>query len=428
MNNSLQTAGILAIGDELVLGQKLDTNSQWLASRLTELGYEVITHQLVPDDQQTIADAIQTLMANAHLVICTGGLGPTLDDLTRQSLADVLNDKLVTDDQAIAQLKAFFKDIPMPKANLAQALRPAHAVCLTNPVGTAPGLLYKADSTIIACLPGPPSEMMPMFDQLAEHHLAQQHADNAIHQRLIHTVSMGESELATKLGSLMDRGNDPAVGTTASGLIVTCRLRTTGNRAKLDLIENQIRQHLGDVVFGVDDQTLPQTIISLLKEQNQCLAAAESCTGGMLGALLTAASGSSDAYEGGWITYTNEMKQKCLGVPADIFSQQGDGAVSQICARYMALGVLKHAPDVHHALAITGIAGPCGATPDKPAGTVWIAHASRTSEPDVRLFHFKGSRQQIRRYACISALAMLHRALTHAAPRRLVFERTPSED
>jgi nicotinamide-nucleotide amidase len=433
-----RTAAILSIGDELTLGQTLDTNSRWLSDQLLSRGIITLEHATVPDDQTAITEAFKRLAANADLVISTGGLGPTADDLTREGLAGALGDSLIEDSQALKEITSYFaaRRTPMRDINKTQARRPSLASILSNPNGTAPGLAAKMDlqgrQTDFFCLPGPPREMRPMFEAHALPRL-QLDPHRSITTRALHTFGLGESEIATRLGPLMDRDRNPTVGTTASNAIVSCRIRfeskgagaptppSTGatrsiTQEVLDT-ESHIRAALGPYIFGADSDTLPSVILDTLRSRREQLATVESCTGGMLGALLTDVPGSSEAYVGGWVTYTNELKTSQVGVPESHFAPGGPGAVSRETAEAMATGGLDRS-GAEHCLAITGIAGPGGGTPEKPVGTVWIARASRgllasTSGGAVphriesRKLFISAERAVVRDYSAKAALAML---------------------
>lgn len=443
-----RTAAILAIGDELILGQKLDSNSQWLSARLLDLGIRPVEHATVDDDLDQIAGAFRRLARVADLILCTGGLGPTADDLTRQGLARAMGEELVEDAGALAQILAWYdsRGRTMPEPNRVQALRPESAAWIDNAHGTAPGLVGEIERegarATAVCLPGPPREMQPMFEVVAREHLRP--TDRVLITRILQTFGTGESNVAEMLGELMARDRMPLVGTTASTGIVSVRIRYEGTggqaaggtpqvaggtpreRAQrlVDETEREVRARLGALVFGEgEDATLEGQVLGLLRARGQMLATVESCTGGMVGEMLTSVPGSSDAYAGGWVTYTNAMKQRQVGVPREVFEGvpgSGEaGAVSEECARAMAEGGLRES-GVDHCVAITGIAGPGGGSDEKPVGLVWIALAScaggriekagggsGAAAVDVRRFRFKGGRDQIRLWAARSALGMV---------------------
>ena len=431
------TAAILSLGDELVLGQSLDTNSRWLAEQLLAAGIVTREHVTVADDAGATTAALRRLAASVDLIVSTGGLGPTMDDLTRQALADAMGEPLVEDAESLEQVRRYFTRAgrAMPEPNRVQALRPASAAALRNDNGTAPGLaasIARPDggSSDVFCLPGPPREMKPMFERDVRARLRPP-LGRVVRTRVLHTFGIGESDIAARLGAIMDRTRTPLVGTTASRGVVSCRLRFEGAgdaaaaELALDTDADEIRARLGPYVFGAGEDTPASVVLGLLRQRGETLAVAESCTGGGLGEMMTEVPGSSAAFLGGWITYTNEWKQAEVGVPASVFSAGGPGAVSRECAEAMARGALEYSP-ADHALAITGIAGPDGGTPQKPVGTVWIAQASRKpAAVESRLFVFSGDRAAVREIAAKSALAMLRLHLVGAGDVRLLRQRDP---
>jgi len=415
-------AAILAIGDEIIRGEKQDTNSGWLALQLGELGVRVVEFATTPDDSQAITSAICRLSQRSDFVIATGGLGPTPDDLTRRGLADALGCELVFDQAAVADIEARFARIgaPMCQSNRVQAMRPDSASILTNPHGTAPGLVASLSATggaaRIFCLPGPPREMQPMFKAHVVVEIGGS-SGGASSTRLVHVFGMGESELAERLGDLMNRGRNPEIGTTAHAGIVTCRIRSEGGPreigAAIERTERTVRDRLDARVFGVDDDTLESVVVALLRERNERLVTAESCTGGLVGATLTNVPGASDVYLGGWVTYANTLKMRELGVPKSTLA--ANGAVSDEVAQAMAEGALRSAPEATMALAITGVAGPTGGSDDKPVGTVHIGICSklenRNDAARVWRFRFPGERAFVRSCATSTALALVRLAL-----------------
>ncbi|MFI4855787.1 MAG: nicotinamide-nucleotide amidohydrolase family protein [Phycisphaerales bacterium JB065] len=426
-----RTAAILSIGDELTIGQSLDTNSKWLSSRLTDLGIRVIEHVTVPDEPPSLRAAFERLTASADLVIATGGLGPTADDLTRDVLCDCMGDELVRDEHQHARLVEFFgrRGMPLRNGNDRQALRPASAVCLDNDQGTAPGIGASLNDTDIYLLPGPPHENQPMFERFVVPRLRTDRS-RVITTRLIRHYGIPESNAATALGDLLDRDRLerglPLVGITASDGVITTRLRHECNPDDaprlLDETDRLIGERIGAYRISPEpgesptDADLIELTVRELKRAGHALLTAESCTGGLIGGTVTGVSGSSSVYHGGFVTYSNEHKTAHLGVSES--SLKRHGAVSETVALEMAHGAIERSPRVfgpegarpRHALAVTGIAGPDGGTPEKPVGTVWIARASEGEDgvqAEARRFVFPGDRETIRRRTVSTALAML---------------------
>lgn len=412
-------AVILSIGDELTLGQNLNTNSCWLADQLGRHGVVTIEHRMIDDDRVRIAAAVQALAADHELLIVTGGLGPTDDDLTREALNDVLSGSqaLVVDEEARGWLDRWFskRHTPMPEANLRQAMRPETMRCIPNPHGTAPGLAGELNGCLVFALPGPPREMRPMFTAYVLPALGRSDQDAVILAAKVNEFGIGESDAAERLGELTARDRHPLIGTTASDSIVSARIRARGRRDEIEpLIEAdcmEIQQRWWPYAFSRDETALEEVVGMLLRERHRTVATAESCTGGWLGKQLIDVPGSSAYYLGGWVTYTNEMKALMLGVPTELIQQHG--AVSREVAETMAIGALERT-GADEAIAISGIAGPSGGTKEKPVGTVHIALSRRVQNAvrtSARHFVFSGDRTTIRDRSVKAALQMLRFAL-----------------
>ncbi len=429
-------AAIISIGDELVLGQSLDTNSKWLSDRLMQLGITTVEHVTLSDDLKQTADAFARLAASADLIISTGGLGPTLDDLTRQAIAQLLGEELILDHTALEAIRQRFESRgrKMSDAQKIQACRPASAKMIPNAWGTAPGLratIKHGDAEAdVFCLPGPPGELKPMLETHVVP-LLRPDTSRRILTRFVHLTGIGEGDAGVKLGDLMDRARNPLVGITVSGSILTCRVRYEGTlsepeaNAQMESTVKSIRSRLADYVFGEADDTLAGVIVRDMKSRSRTLATVESCTGGLLAGAITEVPGSSAVFVGGLLTYSNELKQRLAGVSAD--DLRTHGAVSEHVARAMAVGGLERTGAMN-AISITGIAGPDGGTEQKPVGTVCIAHAWRPesgeTQTDVRCFYTPGSREEIRRRSVFAALQMLRLWLAKDDPRahRLLWE------
>ncbi len=428
-----RTAAILSIGDELALGETVNTNSAWIAQRLTNCGVKPVTHVTVDDSLNSIAAIMRELASRVDVVVSSGGLGPTDDDLTRQALAQALGEELVEDEQSLASLQRRFQAIgrELLAANRVQTLRPVSGRCLKNPHGTAPGIAatwregeLKCD---FFCLPGPPREMQPMLERLVLPALKPS-GDRVIRLRTLHVFGLPESGIPKLLGGLMERGRNPVVGTSAQTGFVTCKIRFEGDPAKadatLDAAEKQVRAALDPFVFGVDDETLASVVSDLLRTRGESVTTAESCTGGLVSMMLTERPGSSDVFVGGWATYSNEFKHGSLDVPLELIEKHG--AVSEHVARAMAKGALARSAEsekpANHAISITGVAGPGGGTEEKPVGTVWIARATRGDETEARLFRFSDQRDAIRERSALAALGMLRLKLIGRTDVKLLWE------
>jgi nicotinamide-nucleotide amidase len=452
-NNAGMDAIILSIGDELALGQTVDTNSAWLSSQLAAAGCGVAAHITVPDDQPAIERAIRESATGCDILLISGGLGPTEDDLTRQALASVMGQPLERNAEWLAELEKFFaaRGRPMPATNRIQAMIPRSGKMIFNTAGTAAGiealLPDGGDKTVpvpvvasnetgtgtvsvpsltsasprpvvpvsprachVFVMPGVPKEMKIMFQRDVLPHVREAGNGAVILSRTLHTFGLGESAVAEKLGELMRRGRNPSVGTTVSGGVVSLRVNARlGSRAEAETqLEQTVaacRAALGSLVYGQDEQTLQEVVGGMLKSAkgSASVATAESCTGGLLGKMLTDIPGSSAYFTHGWVTYANRAKEELLGVPAEVLQQHG--AVSEPVVIAMANGARSRAGSTH-SLAISGIAGPDGGTPAKPVGTVCIALA----HPQgclARTFLFPGDREFIRDRAAKMALTLL---------------------
>jgi nicotinamide-nucleotide amidase len=410
-------AVILSVGDELVLGQTVDSNSAWLSAKLAEHGVMTLYHKTVADDREATALAIKEAAAAAPLVILTGGLGPTDDDLTRQALARVVRKPLVLHAPSLEKIRAFFKTLgrDMPESNRIQAMYPRGTEILKNDWGTAPGLKARLGRSTFYAFPGVPHEMMSMFAHHVETGLTRG-TGRCILPLTLHTFGAGESTVADLLGELMQRGRNPVVGTTVSGGIVSVRVRSDFStrqaaQRELRLTVAQIRKRLGDLVFGSDGERLEEVVARLLQKVGKSLAVAESCTGGMLAKMVTDVPGSSGWFVGGWVVYSNLLKHEALEVPALLLRRHG--AVSEEVACALAGSALRLS-NADFALALTGTAGPEGGSLEKPVGTVWIGLAvrqGRKTEVRAERFRFPGNRGMVRDRAAKTALNMLRMTL-----------------
>ena len=405
-------AVIIAIGDELISGSGIDTNSSYLSQRLLEKGIIPRRHITVGDNIDEIAKVITDAVNEAELVITTGGLGPTRDDLTRQALAKVMGVDLVEDARSAERIKEFFikRSRQMSPSNLTQALKPAGTQTLDNDIGTAPGIAARYKGSDIYLLPGPPNEMKDVFEKRV---FPQLPSCGAIIQKTLHTFGIGESVIGEKIADLMTNTENFKVGTAAKGGQVSIRITAKADNldeAKeiAEKLAKQIHTRLGNIIFGQDEQTLQGIIGDMLKRAGKTLATAESCTGGMLGEMITSIPGASEYFLGGVVSYSNAAKINLLTVPADLIKTHG--AVSEPVAEAMAMGV-KEKFKADFGIGITGIAGPTGGSAEKPVGLVFIGLADDKGV-EVHKHIFPGERQAIRQRACLSALNYLRLKLS----------------
>jgi nicotinamide-nucleotide amidase len=412
---------ILSIGTEIATGQNLDTNSQWLSLRLAEAGIPVHFHTTVDDDLEDNVAVFRLAAARANLVICTGGLGPTADDLTREALAKAAGVELVHDEASFASIREMFakRNREMPERNKLQALFPAGATPIPNPNGTAPGIWLEIGDSLFVCLPGVPREMFAMFTDWVLPRLRERFGGGqTIVYRILRSFGSGESHIEAMLGDLIRRGRDPEVGITASEATISLRIIASGAThadayAKTVPDAAFIRQRLGDLVFGEDDDELQTVVGKLLAEQGKTVATAESCTGGLIGHLLTEVPGSSRYYVGGAVVYSNALKTTLAGVPAAMIEQHG--AVSPQVAEALARGCRERF-GADYGIGVTGVAGPDGGTPTKPVGLVYVglAHAGGA---EVAVYNWPAERSAVKLRSAKTALNVLrlHLLKTNAA-------------
>lgn len=424
----MQRAWIISIGTELTLGQSLDTNGAWLARELATFGVRAERHLTVPDELAPIVAVVREAAASCDVVLITGGLGPTDDDLTRQALAEAAATRLELDAAALEQIRGFFtqRGREMPERNRIQAYAPIGATLLANDCGTAPGVRIELQRVPCFALPGVPFEMKAMFaEHVAPAIRAAQRSRSAgaeratspesiLMARVVRTFGLPEAEIGARLDDLMVRGRNPEVGTTADMGEIGVRINATASTpaaaaALLDHDEAEVRARLGRAVYGIDSDTLAAAVGRILADRGRTLCVAESCTGGLLGMLLTETPGSSQYFVGGEIAYSNEVKQRRLGVKSGTVAVHG--AVSEAVAAEMAGGA-RAAFGATYALSVTGIAGPGGGTREKPVGLVYLGLATpdgvRTRE--IRLAE-RSPRGVIRQWAARTALNFLRMEL-----------------
>ncbi len=372
-------AVLISIGDELVTGRTVDTNSAWLAGRLTALGITILAHETVGDDRAEIRHAIDEAARRADWVLVTGGLGPTLDDLTRQALAEAMDAPLELRQAFVDQIADMFRRFgkTMPEQNKVQAMFPVGSKAIANTCGTAPGIQARLHDADVFVMPGVPREMKVMFERDALPQLLARAGGHVTLTETLWTFGQGESTVGEQLADLMQRGLNPAVGTTAQDAKIGVRLLATGAsrdeaEALLAATVEAIRGRLGALIYGRGEQTLSEAVGSLLREKGQTVATAESCTGGWIAKSLTDIPGSSAYVLSGFVTYSNEAKTSMLGVPAELIERHG--AVSARVAEAMALGC-RSRTGADWAISVTGIAGPTGGTAEKPVGLVFVGLA-----------------------------------------------------
>ena len=377
------TAQLLCIGDELLIGQTVNTNAAWMGQRLNRIGIRVLRSTVIGDDRAAILEALRE--ATADVVLITGGLGPTNDDITKHTLCEFFGTRLVRRREVEAHIVALFATMgrdpnQLQEVNRAQADLPENCTVITNHRGTASGMWFDQGQRVLVSMPGVPYEMKGMMEGRVLAMLAERFQPPAIIHRTILTAGLGESMLAERIEAW-----EAGLATQAIKLaylpspgLVKLRLSTYAGvdpaeaRARVDHEADALHALIPELIFGEGDQTLEQVVGAMLKQRGQTLTLAESCTGGFLSHLITSVPGSSAYYIGGVVSYANAVKMEELGIPSDMLEL--NGAVSQPVAERMAQGV-RTALRSHWSIATTGVAGPDGGTPEKPVGTVWIAVA-----------------------------------------------------
>lgn len=406
-------AEIVSVGTELLMGQIVNTDAQFIASHLAPLGYRALYQVTVGDNPARLAGVVQSALARADVVLFTGGLGPTDDDLTKETVAQALGLEVAVVPEEEARLRAYFasRGKEMTPNNLKQARFPTGSIILPNPNGTAPGCIMEADGKAAILMPGPPRELYPMFHDHVLPYL-EKRSGVRLHSRELRIFGMGESELTYRLRDLIAAQANPTIApyvkTSEVTLRVTaqCQDDAEGERLVAPVID-AILARLGSIVYSTNGESLPALCVRLLLRQGATLAVAESCTGGMLASSIVDIPGCSACFLEGAVTYANGAKVRRLGVSEGTLAT--DGAVSLACAQQMAEG-LRAATGATYALATTGIAGPDGGTPEKPVGLVYVALAG-PGRTEVRKLCLSGDRTRIRTAATLHALDLLRRSL-----------------
>ncbi|MFS0879747.1 competence/damage-inducible protein A [Metabacillus niabensis] len=406
---------IIAVGSELLLGQIVNSNAQFLSEQLAEMGINVYYHTVVGDNAGRLKEAIEVAQKRSNVIIFTGGLGPTKDDLTKETIANVLGKKLVYDEEALASIEQYFirTKRTMSENNKKQALVLDGAHILKNDFGMAPGMAVEVEQKIYMLLPGPPSEMKPMFQNYGSKYFIQTLGiQEKIISRVLRYFGIGESQLETDIQDIIDEQLNPTVAPLAANGEVTLRLTAKHTdemvaNQMLDEVEQKINQRVGEFFYGYENTTLVEELFKLLIGKNKTLSAAESLTGGMFSEYMTGIDGASKVFKGSIITYTNEVKANILGVSEKTLETYG--AVSSQCAKEMADQVRKMAnSDI--GVSFTGVAGP-NSLEGHPVGTVYIGISAEGTDTQTFKFNFTGTRNGIRirtvKYGCHHLIKLL---------------------
>ena len=408
-------AEILSVGTELLMGQIANTDAQFISRRLGELGVTIYRHSTVGDNPARVREALQEALSRSDMVITTGGLGPTEDDLTKEMVAEYFGLEMELHQPSLDALKAFMERFgkKMTPNNLKQAYFSRGCTVMPNACGTAPGCIVEQGGKTVAVLPGPPMELMDMFDRQLAPYL-QARSGQVIRSRFLKIFGLGESNVETLLSDLFHSGN-PTLALYCGPGEVTARITARAAapekaEAMMQPVYEEILRRVGEAYYGEGvNRTPADAVLELLKNRGETVTFAESCTGGLLCGAFVDCAGASDCLKESFVTYANEAKENLLGVKSETLARCG--AVSGECAREMALGAAR-AAGADWAVSVTGIAGPGGGTAEKPVGTVWIGVAHRGAA-QAREYHFRGQRQWIRKLSVVNALNQLRLAMEH---------------
>lgn len=408
-------AELISVGTELLMGNIVNTNAAYLSKKLAAIGVSVYYQSTVGDNKERLKKAIETAVSRADVVILSGGLGPTADDLTKETAAEVLGRNMYLDERSMERIRAYFERIHrtnITENNWKQAMIPENAIILDNHNGTAPGIIMEENGKSVILLPGPPNELQLMFEESVLPYL-QKDNNKVLYSRMVKVCGIGESRAETMVKDLMDAQTNPTIAPYAKTGEVHFRITALaeseeeGKKLVKPLVK-ELKQRFGDAVYTTREEiTLEEKVVKMLKKQGLTMVTAESCTGGMLASRLINVSGVSEIFKAGLVTYANEAKRELLGVRKKTLKKYG--AVSRETAEEMVLGAVERY-DADVAVSVTGIAGPDGGTEEKPVGLVYIG-CYVCGELAVYECHFTGTREKIRETTVITALNLVRKML-----------------
>ena len=406
---------LISVGTELLLGNIVNTNTQFLAEKCALLGLSLYHQVTVGDNRERLTQVIRTALERADILILTGGLGPTEDDLTKEVCAEAMGFSLAEDPHTRKRIEEYFRNSiykEIPDNNWKQAIVPQGAKVLDNSNGTAPGLIMEKDGKTAILLPGPPNELIPLFNEQVYPYLEKLRPE-VIRSQMVKICGVGESQVEDKLLDLIDAQTNPTIATYAKTGEVHLRITASAPSPEaadklIKPVVKEIKKRFGDAVYSTkENESLEMAVVRLLKKYDLTVTAAESCTGGMLAARLVNVPGVSDVFREGYITYSNKAKRRLLDVNKSTLKKYG--AVSEQTAKEMAVGgVFATGADV--CVATTGIAGPDGGTEEKPVGLVYISCYLK-DKVTVERFQFKGNREKVREQTVVKALDLLRRSI-----------------
>ncbi len=409
------TVELISVGTEILLGNIVNTNAAYLAEKCALLGLSLYNQTVVGDNSERLFNAVKTALSRADIVILTGGLGPTEDDITKETIAAVFGRKLYMDEHSKKRIQEYFDQVKsrqITENNWKQAMVPEGAKVIDNHNGTAPGIILEENQKMAILLPGPPNELKPMFEESIAPLLNQMQPEG-IYSRMVKICSVGESRAETMIKDMMEAQTNPTIAPYAKTgevhLRVTAKAKSEEEARQLmePVVEELFRRFGSRIYTTCEDVTLEDTVVTMLKEKKYTVTTAESCSGGLLAGRILNVSGASDVYREGHITYSNEAKEKLLRVKHETLETYG--AVSEQTAAEMARGAAE-AADADAALSVTGIAGPGGGTKDKPVGLVYIGCYVR-GKVKVKECRFAGNRDKNRESAVVQALTLLREQL-----------------
>lgn len=406
-------AEILAVGTELLLGDIVNTNAQFISQELAAMGIDVYYQTVVGDNPERLEKAFALAFERADMVITSGGLGPTKDDLTKEIGAKYFNKKMIMDEKALAHVHGYFKALgrEMTKNNERQGLMPDGAVIIPNNNGTAPGCIIEDQGKILIMLPGPPFELIPMFKDFVKGYLMEK-SDHKYISKVLRIIGVGESLAEEMISDLIDNQSNPTIAPYAKNAEMFFRITASARNEEeaekiMQPVIAELYKRFGNSIYGEGDSTLSLVTAEMLAEKNYTISVAESCTGGLLASALVSCPGISKVFSEGIITYSNESKMQNLGVKEETLEKYG--AVSRETALEMARGICRKTGS-RIGVSTTGIAGPSGGTEEKPAGLVYIGISIDGKEDSMEL-RLKGNRQTIRERAVINALNFIRRGI-----------------
>lgn len=409
-------AEILAVGTELLMGQISNTNAQYISARLPDVGIGVYYHSVVGDNPVRLKECLSLALSRSDLVIMTGGLGPTQDDLTKETVAEAVNRKLVLDQESLDKMESFFRKLnrPMTPNNVKQAYLPEGSIIIRNSNGTAPGCIIEEGLKIIIMLPGPPSEMKPMFEETIIPYFMEK-SEFSLVSKFLRIFGIGESAMESMIMDLIDSQTNPTIAPYAKDGEVTLRLTAKYQKGVetqdvIAPVEAEIRRRLGDTVYSAENKNMEEVAADLLLSSGTTISIAESCTGGLVSAKLTEIPGISAVFDRGIVTYSNRSKVENLGVKMETLDTYG--AVSRQTAIEMAEGI-RRLSGTDLGLSITGVAGPDGGTEEKPVGLVYAAlsHKDGVVCKELKLW---GNRNRIRNVTALHVFDMVRRYFINA--------------